>query len=277
MYCVTLKQTSIRLEKFCQVEHLMVFEYHDGVGRVVIPVITERVQTALDGGPAGQYEFFRARATHQSALKADFHSWHSQVSVTVCHATKSVKFGPSGQLIMGQRGIGLGPSLMACVITWLISKKIPEYSIDPGSLSVVDAKTEPDRHQRNKFYMAFGLTLWDPCGPARGLDVVDGFFGAENVGALNIPDRYTNRLQAWTTFAPALRTEREQGVANLTELKKIDKWTDEKSWFGRCLLIWWNWPQGFRTRHKHPLKAWEQKPERNPDASIVRHRAIESE
>lgn len=123
---MTLKQASIRLEKLCQVEHLMVFEHHDSVGRVVIPVLTERAQTALFGGPAGQYEFFRARATHQSARGADFHSWHSQVSVTVCHVSKSVKFGPSGQLIMGRRGIGLGPSLMASVITWLISKKIPD-------------------------------------------------------------------------------------------------------------------------------------------------------
>ena len=258
---LTLKEASGRLENLCQAKHLMVFEHHNGVGRVVIPVLTEHVRTDLDKGPAEQYEFFRARATHATAPKADFHICHNQVSVTVCHITKSVKFGPSGQLIMGRRGIGLGPSLMAAVITWLENAAIPAYTIEPGDLSHVDAKTESERHQRNKFYMAFGLSLWAPFSSATGVDVVDGHFGAANVGALSVPERYKNRLQPWQTFEHDLRTEREQGVENRAELKDVDKWTSGKSWFGRLLLNFLKWPLRFQTRHKHPLKPWEMKPE----------------
>lgn len=258
---LTLKQASKRLENLCQAQHLMVFEHHNGVGRVVIPVLTEHVRTALDQGPAEQYEFFRARATHAAATKADFHICHNQVSATVCHITKSVRFGPSGQLIMGRRGIGLGPSLMAAVITWLENAAIATYTIEPGDLSHVDAKTESERHQRNKFYMAFGLSLWASVSSTTGLDVVDGHFGAVNVGALSVPERYKNRLQPWKTFEHDLRSEREQGVENRAKLKDIDKWTNGKSWFGRLLLTFLKWPLCFQTRHKHPLKAWEVKPE----------------
>lgn len=258
---LTLKQASRRLEQLCQAEHLNVFEHHNGVGRVVIPVLTEHVHTALDDGPAEQYEFFRARATHAHALNADFHICHNQVSVTVCHVTQTVKFGPGGQLIMGRRGIGLGPSLMATVIKWLHSKKIPTYSIEPGDLSRVDATTEGERLQRNRFYTAFGFSLWTTFTSESGLDVVDGHFGAVNVGCLTVPDRYQNRLRTWQAFENALGDERLEGVKNLAELKDIDRWISGKAWLSRLLLNFLKWPLPFRTRHKHPLKPWEVTPE----------------
>jgi len=191
-------------------------------------------------------------------MNANFHTWHNQVSVTVCHQTKTVKFGPTGQLIMAKRGIGLGPSLMACVMEWLLAQSISHYAIDPGSLSRVDASEDSDRLQRNRFYQAFGFRLsnWD--STQTGLDVVDGTFTADNVDALSIPERYKGRLQDWPTFESNLQDERQLGVENLAELKIIDKWTYGKSWIGRMVLEWWKWPFRFATRHKHPLKAWEK-------------------
>lgn len=254
---LTLKQASRRLDQLCQAEHLAVFEHHNGMGRVVIPVLTEHVQTALDHGPAKQYEFFRARATHAHALNADFHLCYNQVSLTVCHVTQTVKFGPGGHLIMERRGIGLGPSLMATVIQWLQSKKIPTYAIEPGDLSRIDATTEVERLQRNKFYAAFGFSLWSPFKSERGLYVVDKLFGATNVGCLIVPDRYKNRLRTWQSFESELRDERQEGVQNLAELKDVDMWTSGKSRLGRFLLNFLKWPLPFKTRNKHPLKPWE--------------------
>lgn len=253
-----LKNAAYRLEKLCQVQHLLVYEYQTGTYRIVTPVITEHVHTGLDQGPADQYEFFRARATHRQAINANFHICHNQVSVTVCHQTETVKFGPSGQLIMEKRGIGLGPSLMACVIDWLLARGISHYAIDPGSLAGVDASNDNDRLQRNRFYKAFGFRLSNWNGTQVDLDVVDGTFTADNVGALSVPERYKRRLQYWPTFESNLRDERQLGVESLAEHKCIDEWTHGKSWIGRKILEWWKWPVRFATRHKHPLKEWEK-------------------
>ncbi|MBU4634043.1 hypothetical protein [Pseudomonas chlororaphis] len=254
---MSLKNVSIRLEQRCQVKHLLVFQHQSGSYRSLLPVITEHVRTNLDYGPEGQYEFFRARATHPGAVNANFHSFHNQVSVTVCHVTKMVKFGPIGQLIMAQRGIGLGPSLMARVVGWLTAQRIPDYGIEPGSLSPVDASTEKDRLQRNRFYLAFGFRLSNWNGTQTSLEVVEGSFTADKVGDLSVPTRYQDRLQDWPSFELNLRDERWQGVENLSEHKLIDEWTYGKSWFGRKLLKFWGWPIRYATRHLHPLKPWE--------------------
>lgn len=264
MISATLKSVAYRLERLCQVQSLLVFEHQTASCRIVTPVITEYVRTGLDQGPSDQYEFFRARAAHRGVVNANFHICHNQVSVTICHQTETVKFGPVGQLIMETRGIGLGPSLMARVIDWLLAQGISHYAIEPGSLAGVDASTDNDRLQRNRFYEAFGFRLsnWD--GSQTGLDVVDGTFTADSVGTLAVPLRYQSRLQDWPTFEYNLRNERQHGVESLSEHKLIDEWTHGKSWIGRRILEWWKWPVRFTTRHMQPLKAWEQTPKNTP-------------
>ncbi|UMZ11910.1 hypothetical protein I9018_31345 [Pseudomonas sp. MPFS] len=256
---MSMKDVSHQLELLCQVKHMFIFEYQVGSFRKVIPVITEHVRTSLNSSQQGQYEFFRARATHDHAITGDFHPYHNSVSVTLCHVTKQIKIGPTGELIMGTQGIRLGPSLMSCVLTWLKKQRVDDYTIDPGTLSRVDAETTKDREQRNRFYMAFGFTLhnWDKS--ITGLDVVDGAFTAENVGALSVPERYQNMLQPWKAFHYDLQFEREIGVSSLCELRDIDQWTHSKSWVGRWLLRRWGWPVRFLTRHLHPRNSWESK------------------
>lgn len=256
---MALKMASNKLEKLCTLKDLLVFEHEIGYRRDLIPVITEHTRSGIDIDPNGDYEFFCARAPHPGGIGSTFHTWHNQVSVTLCHKTKQIKIGPTGQLIMNQRGIGLGPALMASVISWLKNQKVDDYTIDPGFLADVDAGTDYEREQRNRFYMAFGFTLSNLDGSQTGLDVVGGSFTADNVGALSVPPRYQNRLKPWFPFAAHLKDERECGVHNLRELKDIDRWTYNLSWFERWILRVWRWPAHFATRHKHARKAWEPK------------------
>ncbi|MCI3943197.1 hypothetical protein K0038_00185 [Pseudomonas syringae] len=254
---MSLKQISHQLEHLCQVEKLFLLENQTISRRVLYPVITEHAKSDLNIGSPGQYEFFRARTKSNEEPDADFHPWWNSISVTVCHTTRAVKFGPTGQLIMHPQNIRLGPNLMACVIKWLEHQDIANYTVENGLLSWRDAETDAARLQRNKFYTAFGFDLVGNSGTQHGLEVVDGTFGAATVGALIIPDRYQTGLVPWDKFACALETEREEGVRNLAELKEVDRFTDRKSFFGKWLLKLWGWRMPFETRHKHPLKDWE--------------------
>ncbi|MGC5704042.1 hypothetical protein J4P02_27960 [Pseudomonas sp. NFXW11] len=255
---MSIKRASNQLEQLCHIKDLLIFEREIGYQREIIPVITEYSCATLDFGAADQYEFFRARGVHTGA-RSTFHTWHNQVSVTICHVTCQIKIGPTGQLIMSKQGIGLGPALMACVLTWLQNRGIPDYTVDPGFLSLVDAATPAAREQRNRFYMAFGFTLSNCSGTETGLEVIEGSFTAANVQALSIPDRYQGRLQPWFDFERRLCIERESGALNLVELKSIDWWTYRMTWLGRSLLRVLGWPVQFCTRHKHEPRPWEPK------------------
>ncbi len=254
---MSLKPISHQLENLCQIEKLFLLERQTRFGRVLYPLITEHVKSGLDIGSPGQYEFFRARTKSDDALHADFHPWWNSISVTVCHTTRAIKFGPTGQLIMHPQNIRLGPNLMACIIKWLQRQDIADYIVENGSLSRVDAQTEAARLQRNKFYTAFGFQLVDSSGTKHGLEVADGTFGAATVGELVIPERYQAGPVPWDKFACALEAEREEGVRNLAELKEVDRFTDRKSLFGKWLLKLWGWRAPFETRYKKPLKSWE--------------------
>src|ERR1700756_4670208 len=146
---MSLKQNAMRLEKLCQTQRLLVFQYEELGYQRAIPVLTEYATDGPEEKGKRQYEYFRARATHPQAMTADFHMWHNQVSVIICHTTKTVKFGPHGQLIMSLKGKRLGPALMAHVVAWLLRQNCDTYAIDPGSLSRVDAETNDARVQRN--------------------------------------------------------------------------------------------------------------------------------
>lgn len=251
-----LREASNQLARKCQIHNLFMYEYQRSDQRYLLPVITEHAHTDLEL-PEGRFQFFRARATcPDAAFGESFHRTHNQISVTVCHGTRTVKFGPYGDILMTERGIGLGPCLMACVIGWLKCENLDEYSVDHGKLVSNDAETESARLQRNGFYIAFGFQLADSDGKAVGLDVVDGSFAADNVGSLSIPDRYQDMLQPWEQFEPKLRAERAAGVRHLNVLKQLDRWAYGR-WFLNLLMRCWKIPVAFETRHKHPLNAWE--------------------
>lgn len=252
---MTIKIASNELERNRTARELLVYEHSIGPRRFVIPVVTEHTRSGIEIDPDGDYEFFSARASVSNMERFNFHDWHNQVSVTLCHKTKRMKIGPTGQLIMYQRGIGLGPALMACVIGWLKKQNVEHYTISRGFLSRVDAETDQDREQRNRFYMAFGFTLSNWNGSINGLDVVDGHFTASNVGALSVPERYQNRLKPWFMFESALQLERQNGVYNLCELRAIERWANSLPWFMRWFLRKLHWPVQFLTRHKH--EPWE--------------------
>ncbi|WP_153014173.1 hypothetical protein [Pseudomonas sp. EpS/L25] len=252
-----LKSASNKLESLCHIQDLYVFEHSIGNRREIIPIITEYSGATLDFGKEGQYEFFRVRGATRASNNSAFHPWHNQVSVTICHLTQKIRIGPTGQLVMRTKGVGLGPSLMGHVLSWLELKNISGYQIDPGQLSSVDAATAAAREQRNRFYMAFGFELSNYDGTQTGLDVVEGSFTAKNVGALSVPDRYKNRLRPWFEFAPHLKDERETGVRSLASLKKIDRWTYQLSCLSKKFLSLMGWPEPFETRHMHKKKPWE--------------------
>lgn len=262
---MSLKRISNELERLCTVKDLFVYEVPVGHLREVYPVITEYTRTSTESRHMGDYEFYRARAVHPEANGSSFHIWHNQVSVVICHQTKCVKFGPTGQLLMHKQGIGLGPALMANVIEWLTKQDVAAYTINPGSLSEVDARTDTAREQRNRFYIAFGFALSNYDQSRTGIDVIGGTFTAECVGDLFVPERYQNRLKTWFGFESELRHEREYGVNCLAELKLLDRWTRSASCLGRWILKQLGWPALFQTRHMHKLKRWEPQPPKTRD------------
>lgn len=250
-----LREASNQLACKCQVHNLFMYEYQKNDQRYLLPVITEHAHTELEL-PEGTFQFFRARATSPGARGKSFTPQDNQISVTVCHGTRKVKFGPWGAIHMTDPGVGLGPCLMACVIEWLKKHGLDDYSIDPGKLSNSDTKTELLRIQRNRFYKAFGFQLTDSDGKAAGLDVIDGSFTADSVAALSVPERYQGMLQPWEKFELTLRAERAAGVRNLNVLKQLDRWAYGR-WFLKLLMRGWKIPVALETRHKHPLNAWE--------------------
>ncbi|MBF6043415.1 hypothetical protein HBO10_29580 [Pseudomonas sp. WS 5503] len=257
---MSLKRISNELEQLCTVKDLFVYEVPAGDRREVYPVITEYTRTSPESRHMGHYEFYRARAVHPAASGSSFHTWNNQVSVVICHQTQCVKFGPTGQLIMHKKGVGLGPALMSNVIEWLTKQDVAGYTIEPGSLADIDASTEKAREQRNRFYMAFGFVLSNHDQSKTGIEVIGGSFTAECVGDLLVPDRYQSRLKPWFGFESDLRDERECGVKSLAELKLIDRWTYSASSLCRWILKQLGWPAHFTTRHMHKRKSWEPHP-----------------
>ncbi len=105
-------------------------------------------------------------------------------SATICHTTKTVRFGPVNAIKASPDKIGIGSALMGAVIEWLQGQHLTSYCVAPGSLAEAHAIEDEARKNRNKFYMAHGFQLSSKCGLLHGLDVVEGTFAAESVGSL---------------------------------------------------------------------------------------------
>lgn len=79
------------------------------------------------------------------------------VQVLVDTQSQSATFGPRGNILMTERGCGLGTVLMSAVVDWLM-KHYPDVEVKRGSLSEVDA-TDENRERRNRFYRKHGFDV----------------------------------------------------------------------------------------------------------------------
>lgn len=235
---MTIKNEALELEKVCQVHKLFVHEYQVGCENRQLPVITEHAQKYDFSTQTKVSEFYRARAYHGNGKSfRDFDPYANSISVTICHRTKLIMFGPFGLISMNPKGVRLGPALMGNVVEWLQRQRdLDDYIIQSGMLSDSDAKTDIDRIQRNKFYMAFGFEVSSVTG-VNGVDVSNGSFTSPGVGHLSIPERYASRLTPWGTFDAKVEKERFSAIANSKLLTKARAW----------------YKAGFFTRNKWPL------------------------
>lgn len=219
------------LEHLCQVVHLYVFEYEKHGLTMRLPVIGERAHSRN-----GQGEMWRVRAFDDAGnLPGDFQSLRNAISVVIRHDTKQVRFGPRGCIEMRNRGVSLGPALMANVIDWLHQRGLQGYTVERGMLSGDDAKTDDDRLQRNRFYMKFGFELSDSNGK-NGLEVTEGGFGAASVGALQAPPELTQRLVPWKVFDRALEWQGFDAKAAIKHIESVQRWHKGLGFFARKIL-----------------------------------------
>lgn len=208
-----LKIVAANLESPYVLRELYLFESCREKQRNILLVVgTEHCSLPGKGtNPSLGYELFRARAEKSGEIDSPFHPWGNSISVAVCHQTKTVMFGPVGQIQMYPEGYGLGPALMAKVIEWLQHSNLHSYNIAPGGLSDSTVKTEPARIQRNLFYMNFGFDLVGSDkhkAPAVGIEVLNGNFSAPSVGDLVVPARYAKLLRKSADFYSDVSTER---------------------------------------------------------------------
>lgn len=87
----------------------------------------------------------------------EFVSARNAVQVLVDTQSQSATFGPRGNILMTERGCGLGTALMSAVVDWLI-QHYPDAQVKRGTLSEVDA-TDDNRERRNRFYRKHGFDL----------------------------------------------------------------------------------------------------------------------
>lgn len=80
-----------------------------------------------------------------------FIRWQNAVQATIDTVKGTVKFGPTGHIIMHPHGCGLGSYLMNRVIRWL-KGNFADFQVLHGDLAAWDAKDETNRKRRNRFY-----------------------------------------------------------------------------------------------------------------------------
>lgn len=108
--------------------------------------------------------------TYRSTLNA--------ILIHIDHDNKTVRLGPSGHIVLtpSLRNHGIGSYLLAHVICFA-RKRAPDYRVEDGTLSEVDAKTKAERDLRNAFYRKPMLTV-------NAKEAGGGSFGKERVDQL---------------------------------------------------------------------------------------------
>lgn len=228
----TIHQAQLAMERDATLVEAWLFESsrnHDKDMQIV--AIEQARQPQLPANPA--FEYFRARASMPGNPKSHFDVTGNAISVTVCHASKSVLFGPLNMIQMYPEGHGLGPALMARVIDWLHRSGLHKYDIVPGKLSGSTVHTIEERVRRNSFYTNFGFTLSGRNAANQrvtGGDVLDGSFHAASVGSLEVEQKYLERLVRCSDFYGALRSERLTAARVASEIKTIETWAKGRGW-----------------------------------------------
>ncbi|MFT8551070.1 MAG: hypothetical protein ABF739_08290 [Acetobacter okinawensis] len=113
----------------------------------------------------GQYRFYRAEARllwreYQSGVTADlrqFHRFENAIQVVVDTEGSTAMFGPTSQIGMSERGIGLGSALMSKVIQWL-KTEYPDAEVRAGTLAAPQAGAD-NKARRNRFYESHGFDV----------------------------------------------------------------------------------------------------------------------
>lgn len=242
-HCMTaLKSASQDMELTCRLENLYLFESQPTAkAKQLFLVATEYGASLTPEGVPPQYEYFRARAEKPYDHADPLDRWENSISVTVCHHTNAVRFGPVSQVQMNPEGHRLGPALMAKVIEWLHSKKLHSYVIEPGSLSSSTVSTDQAREYRNAFYIGAGFTLSGSNGngaTAVGMDVLNGNFTAESVGHLTTKPKY--KVIKSSEFYSALRTERDNAADNDRQIIGTKRWAHGHTIFAplKRIVLW---------------------------------------
>lgn len=139
------------------------------------------------------FDFFRAQYRTLAQFQGE-HLWPVQrnrigglsdavqISVDVRH--RVAKFGPKGNIIMRDKGLGIGSYLMAKTIQWA-KTHYPDAKVMPGELSSVDARDAQHQQRRNQFYkkQGFQFKFYDGCEKISGhffADRIDGLVGEWN-------------------------------------------------------------------------------------------------
>lgn len=102
------------------------------------------------------------------------------MQIRVDFTNRVAKFGPKGNIVVRDLGLGIGSYLMAKVIAWA-KEHYPDCEVLPGELSLVDARRDPDnKNRRNEFYIKrrFELDFNDP-------EKESGNFWADRIDRLN--------------------------------------------------------------------------------------------
>ncbi|TMU76889.1 hypothetical protein FGA82_19470 [Pseudomonas fluorescens] len=226
----TLKQAEDKMEVDATLREAYLFEAANK--KVMLIAVTEQSRLGqIEEKP--DFEYYRARATKPGTFNNQFDRFGNCVSVTVCHHTHTVMFGPTSQIQMYPEGHGLGPALMARVIDWLHRKGLQNYVIQPGMLSSHTVNGDSERLRRNQFYMKFGFVLSgsDKNGQsAQGLDVLSGHFSAPTVGVLKVQKPYLDRLVPCSDFYSKLSTERYVAQQNVWDIQSHVAWAKGSSW-----------------------------------------------
>lgn len=113
----------------------------------------------------GQYRFYRAEARllwreYQFGVTADlrqFHRFENAIQVVVDTEESTAMFGPTSQISMSERGIGLGSALMSKVIQWL-KTEYPDAEVRAGTLAAPQAEAD-NKARRNRFYESHGFDV----------------------------------------------------------------------------------------------------------------------
>jgi hypothetical protein len=117
-----------------------------------------------------------------------FSEQYNQFHLTIYHSRKIVAFGLQADILITPRelrGFGLGSYCMSILIEYL-QAKYPLYTVNSGSLSIVDAETAEAQGIRDNFYRNLGFEVTVN-------EVGHGKFSAKN--SMSLKTNFSNKVK----------------------------------------------------------------------------------